>query len=232
MASPVAFSGFSQDLLDFFQQLAKNNNKAWLDAHRREYDGLLIEPAKQFVAALAEELDSISPHIRAKPTIDGSIMRMNRDIRFSADKSPYKTALHFRFWQGTQKNTSPSFFMRFDATRLGIAAGVHGFTQEQLQAYRNAVADEQTGKALRRAIDTALAKGFELSGEHYKRVPKGFEPDHVNADLLRHNGLLVGQDMPLAEEMCSPKAAKYILKQFKQLTPLHTWLVDVLAEKL
>lgn len=232
MASPVAFPGFSTELLHFFQQLAKNNNKPWLDAHRREYETLLIEPAKQFVTALAEEFDTLSPHIRAKPTIDGSIMRMNRDTRFSADKSPYKTALHFRFWQGKEKNTSPSFFMRFDATRIGIAAGIHSFTQGQLQSYRDAVADDETGKALRQAIDTALAKGFDLSGEHYKRVPKGFEADHVNADLLRHNGLFMGQDMPLAEEMCSPKAAKYILKQFKQLAPIHNWLVDVLAEEL
>lgn len=135
MANQATFSGFSKDLLSFFQQLEKNNSKQWIDAHRQEYDTLLIEPAKQFVAALDEELGSISPHIRAKPTIDGSIMRMNRDTRFSADKSPYKTALHFRFWEGSEKNSSPSFFIRLGTQRLGIAAGLHGFTPAQLKTY-------------------------------------------------------------------------------------------------
>ena len=124
MTSSTTFSGFSKELPSFFRELEAHNNTAWLNAHRKEYETLVVEPAKQLVAALADELDPISPAIRAAPTFKGSIMRMNRAVRFSTDKSPYKTALHSRFWEGKGKKSSPSLMMRLGSEKLGIAPGL------------------------------------------------------------------------------------------------------------
>ena len=123
MTSSTTFSGFSKELPSFFRELEAHNNTAWLNVHRKEYE-TLVEPAKQLVAELADELDPISPAIRVAPTFNGSIMRMNCDVRFSTDKSLYKTALHFRFWEGKGKKSSPSLMMRLGSEKLGIAAGL------------------------------------------------------------------------------------------------------------
>ena len=131
-----------------------------------------------------------------------------------------------RFWEGAEKNSSPSFFIRLGAQRLGIAAGLHGFTPAQLKTYREAVADDKTGTALRRAVDKARAEGFDLSGEHYKRVPKGFDPEHKNADLLRHSALMPGREAPIPEEMFGPKATKCVVQEFKKLVPIQRWLLE------
>lgn len=230
MTSSTTFSGFSKELPSFFRDLEAHNNTAWLNAHRKEYETLVVEPAKQFVTALADELDAISPAIRAVPTFNGSIMRMNRDIRFSADKSPYKTALHFRFWEGKDKKSSPSFMMRLGSEKLGIAAGLYGFTPEQLKRYRNAAVEPASGTVLRRIVNRAMEREqFAPPEPHYKRVPRDFDPEHENADLLRQASLFLGRDRPIPEEMFDRGAAKYLVRQFKQLAPLHRWLLENIA---
>lgn len=88
------------------------------------------------------------------------------------------------------------------------------------------MADDTTGKALRRAIDKTRAEGFNISGEHYKRVPKGFDPEHANADLLRHNALMSGRDIPIPEDIFGPKAAKCVVQEFKKLVPIQRWLLE------
>jgi uncharacterized protein (TIGR02453 family) len=86
------FRGFAEEGLRFLDELALNNNKQWFDSHRPQFDEYLLEPAKAYVVEVGARLqERISPGIHAEPRINGSIMRMNRDIRFSKDKSPYKT---------------------------------------------------------------------------------------------------------------------------------------------
>src|SRR4051812_38810038 len=114
MASDIApFTGFPKSAVAFLAQLAANNEKAWFDAHRETYDNDLMEPARAFVSALGPALQKVSKGIRYEPKVNGSIMRINRDTRFSNDKSPYKTHFDLWFWKGDEKSWShPGFFFR------------------------------------------------------------------------------------------------------------------------
>ena len=106
------FTGFPAETPRFLGDLAGNNNKAWFDANRAAYDEYWVAPAKQFVDAVGEALVDIAPRIEAQPRVNGSIFRVNRDIRFSKDKRPYKEHLDFWFWEGERKRAVSGFFMR------------------------------------------------------------------------------------------------------------------------
>lgn len=230
MGQSQTFSGFPKGVRGFFKDLKQNNSKAWLDANRDRYDGLLMEPSKQFVAALEAPLKKIAPNIRAEPRVNGSIMRMNRDTRFSKDKTPYKTAIHFIFWEGAGKaKDSPALYMRFDDKNLGLAVGTMGFSPDELVRYRRAVIDDVAGKALVKAISAVTKDGVTTLREpHYKRVPREFDADHPRAELLRHAGLVAGGDRPLPDELFSDPVS-HVVAQFKRLRPLQKWLVDNVA---
>src|SRR5438876_5955775 len=93
-------AGTPAEGIQFLRDLRANNNKAWFDAHRKVYEEYLLEPAKQFVLDAGERLRKIAPGIHAEPRVQGgSILRINRDTRFSKDKSPYKNHLDFFFWE-------------------------------------------------------------------------------------------------------------------------------------
>ena len=229
MATSTDFSGFSTELRDFLSELAANNNKAWFDNHHETYRRICLEASKDFVSALAPVMTKIAPGVRVEPVVNGSIKRINRDIRFSPDKTPYRTALNFIFWEGAGKpKTSTAFHLRVGSSELGLAAGHYKFEPTQLSAYRDAATAAKSDGKLRRAVDDLVAAGFELHGQHYKRLPKGFDSDHVNADLLLHNGLVAGREEALPEAMFGPDAISFCAERFRQLRPLQSWLVAAL----
>src|SRR5690242_9527174 len=104
----MTFQGFPKGTVQFLSALRKNNDKAWFDAHRADYEDCYVEPAKAFVAAIAPRLEKLDPRIQAEPKVNGSILRINRDVRFAKDKSPYKDHLDLWFWSGEEKGWETS----------------------------------------------------------------------------------------------------------------------------
>lgn len=98
MAAVPTSTGFPAETLAFLRGLAENNTKAWFEAHRADYQAHYVEPALAFVAALGPRLQQIAPGAQFEPRINGSLFRINRDVRFSADKSPYKHHIDLWFW--------------------------------------------------------------------------------------------------------------------------------------
>ena len=98
--TPTRAFRFPQETVAFLTDLRAHNEKAWFEANRARYDSGFIEPAKAFVEAIGPELNDLVPRIHAEPSVGGSIFRINRDIRFSSDKRPYKDHLDFWFWEG------------------------------------------------------------------------------------------------------------------------------------
>ena len=227
MAPSAQFDGFSRDLPKFLGQLKKNNNKAWFDDHRKDYEALFLEPAKQFVAALADPLKSVSKAIQVEPRVNGSIMRINRDTRFSKDKTPYKTHLDMMFWEGGGSRDSPCFFMRMTEKELHLGAGMHMFGPDQLKTYRQALLNNKIGGAISKTIGELTKKGYDVGGTHYKNVPRGFDADHPHADLLRHNALWVATTCTLPAAMFGKAAPTYCAEQFATMQPLQKWLVHI-----
>ena len=127
------FEDFSRELPTFLGDLTANNSKKWFDAHRKDYEALYVEPAKAFVEAMGPALQKLSPGVRAEPRVNGSLMRINRDTRFSKDKTPYKTTLDLMFTEGEGKmRLCPGFYFRISADELGMGAGMHGFDPDRL----------------------------------------------------------------------------------------------------
>ncbi len=227
MAASSEFSGFSKDLPKFLGQLKKNNSKAWFDEHRKDYEALFLEPAKQFVAAIADPLKGVSKAIQVEPRVNGSIMRINRDIRFSKDKTPYKTTLDMMFWEGASSRESPCFFLRMTSTELILGAGMHMFGSDQLKTYRQALLNNKIGGVISRTVAGLSDKGYEVGGEHYKKVPRGFDADHPRADLLRHNALWAATTSKIPAAMYGKGGAAHCAKTFATMRPVQKWLVQI-----
>jgi uncharacterized protein (TIGR02453 family) len=147
----MSFSGFLPETVKFLAGLSRNNDKDWFEAHRADYDAYFVEPAKSFVEALAPRLKKIDTSVQAVPAVNGSIMRIYRDVRFAKDKSPYKDHLDLWFWSGKKKGWDASgFFFRLTPKRLVLGAGMHGFPPPVLARYRRAVLTKARARRSRR----------------------------------------------------------------------------------
>jgi len=221
------FAGFPTTTTTFLEQVAANNSKAWFDAHRADYEQYWLEPAREFVVAAGDELVSLSPDIRAEPRVNGSIFRINRDVRFSKDKTPYKTTLDFWFWEGIRREAVSGYYMRITPDEFGIGVGAHGFDKDRLAAFRAAVVDPEAGAALRKAVSSVESAGWPVEGEHYKQLPRGFEAtSDFQERLLRHSALWAGEDEAPPKSLRSRRLVAYAMNRWTKLAPLHQWLVD------
>ncbi len=230
MTTDSDFSGFPREALDFLANLAENNDKSWFDANRTDYEEHLMAPARSCVSALGPRLQALVPNIHAEPKVNGSIMRINRDTRFSRDKSPYRPWLGLWFWQGEGRSRErPGFYFQLGAETLVLGAGTHTMSPKQLETYRTAAADPESGGALRTIVDAMTDEHrFQIGGRHYKRIPRGYDADHPNADLLLHNGLYVGRTVPVPAALHRPGAVEYCAGVYEKMAPLLNWLAPVI----
>src|SRR5918911_2925330 len=120
----TTFAGFPSEGLELLAGLAENNTREYFDAHRDIYESALLAPAKAFVVALGEELHArVSPGLRAEPRVNGSILRINRDTRFTTDKRPYKEHLDLWFWEGEGPSREhPGYFIRLRPETVALGA--------------------------------------------------------------------------------------------------------------
>jgi uncharacterized protein (TIGR02453 family) len=229
MPSLSPFVGFSKHTVKFLRELRAHNDKVWFDEHRPDYDQHVLTPARSFVVAMGGALRTIAQGVQADPRVNGSIFRIHRDTRFSPDKTPFKPNLGIFFWEGSRpKMECSGFYVHLEPPTLMLGVGMYQFTKELLPVYRAAVADAKRGAALSRALATVQNKGpYTLGGEHYKRVPRGYDADHPRADLLRHGGLYVGIEQKIPAELFGPDLVGICLERFRDQLPVHRWLVQL-----
>ena len=226
----MEFKGFSKELTDFLKELSLNNSKSWFLDHKREYEAVFKKQAFDFCIAMGEELKKLSPRIMAIPQINKSLFKIHRDVRFSPDKRPFKTHMGIFFWEGDKKRMECSgFYFHLEPDFMLLGAGIHIFPKDLIQAYRKSVVHKKYGPSLTRAIDKIKSAGdYSIDGEHYKRIPSGFDKDHVNADYLKYNGLTAGMEhTPLPDVIYTPDIIDFASKAFSHFKPLHDWLLDL-----
>jgi uncharacterized protein (TIGR02453 family) len=188
-----------------------------------------MAPARDFVFFMGERLKEIAPEVVADPRINRSIFRIHRDTRFSKDKTPYKDHLGILFWEGKlPKMESSGFYFHLQPPILMLGAGIHCFSKPVLKVYRDTVVDPRMGKLLEKAISDVKNKGaYEIGGSHYKRTPKGYDPDHQYAGFLLHNGLWAGWTVKAPKELHSNKIVDFCYERFQEMAPLHYWLKEM-----
>src|SRR5262245_28715829 len=191
-AATDAFEGFADRDAKFFRALAKNQRREWFEAHRQEYEDGWLVPMKALLAEVRERIDRVFPN---HPLAEPKVFRIYRDVRFGKDKSPYKTHIggYVAIDGAGQGPSVPApLYLHIAANELFVAAGQYMMDGPQLARFRAAVLDERRGGALA-AILRKLGKGGFTVGSHdtLQRVPRGLDPDHPRADLLRRKGLIV-----------------------------------------
>ncbi len=217
------FAGFPREGLDFLAELP-GYDKEWFAANRRPYEASVMLPAEAFVDALGERLqDEISHAIVSQPKVNGSISPINRDVRFSADKTPYKDHLLFRWWEGENKKLAPTLFVRLSPESVGFAAG-SAFAS--VDRWRELIDEESSGAPLVAAIDRLTGRhDVDVAGAELKRVPAPYAQDHPRGDLLRHKMLQVRWPEPLPPDVVRPAFVDWCAERLDELAEVHRWLV-------
>jgi len=194
-------------LFQFFRELKVNNNRDWFQANRQRYETQVREPLLQFITDFGLRLAEISPHYVADARKSGgSLFRINRDIRFSKDKSPYKTAAGIQFRHESGKDVhAPGFYLHLEPDSIFGGIGIWQPDTQTLNKIRDAIV-ENADRWRQIVSDEAFRAGFELSGDSLnslKRAPKGYDPDHPLIDDLKRKDFIAATSFTEAEA-CSP----------------------------
>ena len=230
----TAFAGFPAETLQFLRDLEAHNEREWFQANKARYERDLLGPAVDFVTAVGSGLQRTQPEIQIDTRTNGQgvLMRIYRDVRFSKDKSPYKTAVSGVFNDGQgKKMTRPGFGFYLTKNGMELMAGMFGFDKAQLEAFRTAVDDEQSGLGLQAALAEIEAKAaYDIVGEQVVRVPAGFAAEHPRADLLRYKGLYASPREVLPPALVtSPQLVPAVLVHYEVMAPLYNWLERVMG---
>ncbi len=223
----MIFNGFPKQFPIFLKDLKKNNTKEWFQDHKKKYESSIKIPSQEFVAVMGDRLKETNPEINAIPKVNKSLFRINRDTRFSNDKSPYKTNVGILFWEGTGKRMeSSSFYFHLEDNQLLIGCGMYIFPKPTLQKYRETIMKKKKGSELKSIIKNLLSLGYQIETKHYKRYPRGFEPvSDFHKEYLLYNGLTARFDMALSSIFYTPEIIDFTFDHFKKIMPLHNWIV-------
>jgi uncharacterized protein (TIGR02453 family) len=198
------FRGWPAEALEFFEGLEADNSKTYWQQNRDVYDGLVRAPMEDLLEELAPEWG------------EGRIFRPYRDIRFSADKSLYKTHIGAVVGDG---------YIQLTADGLGAGCGMYEMAPDQLDRYRQAVADDRSGGELATLVEAARAAGLQITGHDVlKTAPRGYPKDHPRIELLRFKGLITWQEWPAGAWLGTRRAKDRVVEFFQRSRPISGWL--------
>lgn len=218
---------FPQRTADYLDKLSKHNNREWFEANRGLYNSDFLEPAIQFVLEMGDRLSDLDDRIIAIPKIDKSIFRLHRDIRFSKNKEPYKTNMGLYFWDGkAKKSEAVGFYFHVEPKLYGVASGLYMPPPFLLKRFRDAVANSEKGKELHQIVKLLQKKKFDIGGKKFKRFPKGYSEDSAYSEYLLYEGIYAWYESKNFNALSGNKAIEKIFKIFKEMLPLHRWLIN------
>ena len=219
---PIQFQGFPKETFSFLSDLSFNNRKAWFDASKDRFRRVVEHPVQEFVFAMSA---SLTHTFKSLMPLEGKVFRIHRDIRFSKDKTPYKTHIGIRFSSDASQNcAAPFFYVQLEADKILFATGQKEFEGATLDRYRAAVMDAETGQVLDALVKKSRRDGDGLQGRQLQRVPRGYPANHVRADLLRLKGLYVENFLPVGTQVHGPEFVGICIDQFTKGKPLYDWL--------
>ena len=211
-------------LFDFLTDLKHNNNRIWFQANKDRYENDIKEPLLTFIAAFAERAPEISTSIMAIPRITGgSLFRIYRDMRFSKDKTPYKTGagLHFRHKRGKDVH-APGYYLHLEPGEVFAGCGIWKPNTETVTKIRTKIANHPD-QWLDIIQDKKFKKTFTLGGDSLVRPPKGFDPDHPLIEDLKRKDYLAS--IVLNEKIVGePDFLDYYVELCKTASPFMEFL--------
>ncbi len=219
---------FSKQTFTFLAALAQNNERAWFEPHRQEYEDLVRSPALDFISDMSDEMPAISRHFLAQPSkVGGSLMRIQRDTRFSKDKTPYKTNIGIQFRHEVGKDVhAPGYYLHIAPGECFVGIGLWHPEADALFKIREAIA--QKGDEWLVARDApAFRKHYSLEGDTLANAPRGFAKDHpLVADLKRKD--FIGMAKLSEAEVTSGTLRAQVVIRFRDAAPYMRFLCKAL----
>jgi uncharacterized protein (TIGR02453 family) len=206
----MAFEGFPAEAFSFYERLETDNSRDFWNARKHEYQQYVREP----MTMLADELeDEFGP---------ATVFRPNRDIRFSPDKSPYKT------YQGmfVERLPGTGLYAQLSADGILVSGGFHSHSPDQVERYRLAVDASSSGKTLVDIVSGLGERGLAVGGDQLKTRPRGTPPDHPRLELLRYRSLTASRNWAPDAELSGRSVLDLIRKNWQRLVPLCNWLAE------
>jgi uncharacterized protein (TIGR02453 family) len=206
----MSFTGFPDEGLVFYEGLEADNSKTYWTEHKGDYERHVRMPLQALLDELAEEFGT------------AKVFRPYRDVRFSHDKTPYKTH------QGAvvAGESAGAWYVQISADGLMVGGGSWRMESDQVARFRRAVADGVQGARLKDEVDRLTATGYGIGGDRLTRPPKGFEAPDDRADLLRHKALHAFRRWEPAEWLHEPEALERVRSAWRAFAPLNRWLSD------
>lgn len=186
---------FTKKTFKFLRDLEKNNNRDWFEANKHHYEEFVREPSLEYIEAMAPFLKKISTEFIASPKkVGGSLMRIYRDVRFSKDKTPYKTNIGIQFRHSAGKDVhAPGFYLHIENKEVFVGAGIWRPDTDTINNVRLYMDENQSGwKKLSKQL---YGNGFELHGESLKKAPRGYDPAHPLVDDLKRKDFIAVQNL-------------------------------------
>jgi uncharacterized protein (TIGR02453 family) len=201
----MAFRGWPAEAIEFYEGLEADNSRTYWQENKAVYEEIVRGPMDELLTELAPEFG------------EGRIFRPYRDVRFSKDKSPYKTAIAATLASGG--------YIHFAADGLGTGCGMYMMAPDQFDRYRRAVADERKGREIVEIVDKLRQRGIEVSAHDVlKTAPKGYPKDHPRIELLRQKGLISWKHWPVGAWLGTRKAKDRVVQFLRASQPMNEWL--------
>ncbi|WP_298445056.1 DUF2461 domain-containing protein [Gordonia sp. (in: high G+C Gram-positive bacteria)] len=204
----MTFDGFPEAALDFYDDLEIDNSKVFWEAHKDTYATAVRAPMTDLMAELADEFGA------------AKIFRPHRDVRFSKDKTPYKTH------QGAFIATAPAtgYYAHLGAPGFRVGGGFYEASGERLAALRGAIDHDRHGAELAKILGRLERAGWTIDGDRLKTAPRGWPKDHPRIELLRHRSLTAMRDYGFDEVIHTPGLVARVRADWRQVTPLIDWV--------
>jgi uncharacterized protein (TIGR02453 family) len=205
----MTFRGFPPECLTFYEGLERDNSRRYWTEHRDQFESAVRGPMRELLVTLDEQWGPFH------------IFRPNRDVRFSKDKSPYKTALG----AVGESDRGAHYYVQMSAEGLFVASGFYRMASDQLERFRAAVADGRTGARLVKLVAEARASGLECAPQSpLKTAPRGYPKDHPRIELLRGKGLTAGQAFPVRRWLHTAAVRQRVVETWAATRPVNGWL--------
>jgi uncharacterized protein (TIGR02453 family) len=208
----VTFAGFPEQALIFYEGLEADNSKTYWTQHKAAYEAHVKAPLLALLEELAPEFGT------------AKVFRPYRDVRFSNDKTPYKT--HQGAVVHADGHGTGAWYLQISADGLHVSGGSWRLESDQVARYRRAVADTVQGPRLQTEIDRLQGAGWDIRGEKLTRVPAGYPADAERLELLKHKSLHVGRDWEPADWLHQRRALEEVRAAWRDVRALNTWLAD------
>jgi len=229
MDSAKLFQGFSPATLKFLKNLGENNKKEWFEAHRKDYETVLLNPFKRLVTDLGDFMLMIDPMLEIRPAINKTISKIHRDTRFSKDKTPFKTNLWLSFKrQVPDWKTTPVFFFELFPDWYRFGMGFYSPTPATMASIRNRI-DEDPVEFTQIIQSIAQQETFVLDGEDYKRRIANNHPEEIQL-WYQKKGFYLSCNRDIDDLLMSPELSERVLKGFNELVTLYHYLWKTIVE--